>query len=536
MKAVTGAEMREIDRLAQEEAAIPGLVLMENAGRAVFGQAREMLGILPGRRVLVLCGKGNNGGDGLVVARHLCHHGAEVKVLVSALPDEIKGDAATNLAMARAEQALAGSHLSLGFLSGSGWQDELAGELARADLVVDALLGTGIQGGARGPVAQIIEAVNRAGRPVLSVDVPSGLDADTGAVSGPCVRARVTVTLGLPKVGLLVYPGAEYAGRVVVADIGIPPGLIDRVQPQVELLEEEQVAAWLPPRPATAHKGTFGHLWVVAGSQGMVGAAKMAAMAGLRGGAGLVTLALPVRQQPVVAAGLSEVMTRGLPEEEGMLSASALEVLMEAGRGVEAWAIGPGLGRSPGVATLVRDFVRWCPAPLVIDADGLWALGSDLLLLREREHPTVLTPHPGEMARLLDTTVAQVQADRVRAAREAARRSGAVVVLKGARSLVVTPAGQVYINPTGNVGMATGGSGDVLTGLVGAFLAQGLPAERAACVGVFLHGLAGDMAAELRGRLSLVAGDILACLPRAARRLELAGRHRARETADMSRA
>lgn len=527
MRAVTGVQMREIDRLAQEEAAIPGLILMENAGRAVFGQALRMLGEPEGRRVLVLCGKGNNGGDGLVAARHLCHHGAEVRVLVTASPEEIKGDAAANLAMARAEEAMPGSRLVVRFLSGTDWEDLLAQELAAADLVVDALLGTGIQGGARGPVARVIEMVNRAGRPVLSVDVPSGLDADTGAVNGPCVRARVTVTLGLPKVGLLVYPGAEYAGSVVVADIGIPPGLVDRVNPRVEMLEEEQVAAWLPERPAAAHKGTFGHLWVVAGSQGMVGAAKMAAMAGLRGGAGLVTLALPARQQPVAAAGLSEVMTRGLPEEEGMLSPSALDVLKEAGRGVEAWAIGPGLGRSPGVATLVRDFVRWCPAPLVIDADGLWALGSDLSLLREREHPTVLTPHPGEMARLLDSTVARVQADRVAAAREAARRSGAVVVLKGARTLVATPDDRVFINPTGNVGMATGGAGDVLTGLVGAFLAQGLPAERAACVGVFLHGLAGDLAAERRGYLSLVAGDILAFLPRAARRLEQARRRKA---------
>ncbi|MDI6824829.1 MAG: NAD(P)H-hydrate dehydratase [Bacillota bacterium] len=526
MKAVTGAEMREIDRLAQEEAAIPGLILMENAGRAVFGQALRMLGGEPaGRRVLVLCGKGNNGGDGLVVARHLCHHGAEVRVLLAAMPEELKGDAAANLAMARAEEALPGARLAVRSLSGPGWEDALAEELAAADLVVDALLGTGIQGGARGQVAQVIEILNRAERPVLSVDVPSGLDADTGAVSGPCVRARVTVTLGLPKVGLLIYPGAEYAGRVLVADIGIPPGLVDRVDPQVEMLEEPQVAAWLPARPPAAHKGTFGHLWVVAGSQGMVGAAKMAAMAGLRGGAGLVTLALPARQQPVVAAGLSEVMTRGLPEEEGMLSASALDVLKEAGRGVEAWAIGPGLGRSPGVATLVRDFVRWCPAPLVIDADGLWALGSDLSLLRDREHPTVLTPHPGEMARLLDSTVASVQADRREAVREAARRARAVVVLKGARSLVGTPTGRVFINPTGNVGMATGGSGDVLTGLVGAFLAQGVPAERAACLGVFLHGLAGDLAAGRRGRLSLVAGDILTWLPQAARRLERLARN-----------
>lgn len=516
--------MREIDRLAQEEGAIPGLILMESAGRAAFGQALKMLGDAPGCRVLVLCGKGNNGGDGLVVARHLCHQGAEVRVLLTASPDELKGDAAANLAMARAEEALPGTRLALRFLSGPGWEGVLAEELAAADLVVDALLGTGIQGGARGQVAQVIEALNRAERPVLSVDVPSGLDADTGAVSGPCVRARVTVTLGLPKVGLLVYPGAEHAGRVVVADIGIPPGLVERVNPQVEMLEEEQVAAWLPARPPAAHKGTFGHLWVVAGSQGMVGAAKMAAMAGLRGGAGLVTLALPVRQQPVVAAGLSEVMTRGLPEEEGMLSASALDVLKEAGRGAEAWAIGPGLGRSPGVATLVRDFVRWCPAPLVVDADGLWALGSDLSLLREREHPTVLTPHPGEMARLLDSTVARVQADRFESAREAARRSRAVVVLKGARSLVVTPGGRVFVNPTGNVGMATGGSGDVLTGLLGAFLAQGVPAERAACLGVFLHGLAGDLAAGRRGHLSLVAGDVLAFVPGAARRLERAAR------------
>lgn len=533
MKVVTAEEMKKLDALAQQEGAVPGLILMERAGEAVCGQALTML---PRPRaadvqVLVLCGKGNNGGDGLVAARRLSQKGLQVQVLVAAAPGELKGDAATNLQMAQAEERLSEGRLHIEFLGGKqGWEETVRQALGEATLVIDALLGTGIQGGARGSTAAIIEMVNQAaagGRAaaarVLSVDLPSGMDSDTGAVAGPCVRADVTITFGLPKVGLLLYPAAEYVGELVLADIGISPGLVSRVKPRVEWLEEEQVAAWLPPRPPAAHKGTFGRLWVVAGSRGMVGAAKLAAMAGLRGGAGLVTLVLPASQQAVVAAALQEVMTRGLPEDGGLLTASALDILVEAGQGVDAWAVGPGLGRSPQVVDFVQGLVHWCPAPLVIDADGLWALGSNLELLREREHPTVLTPHPGEMARLLDIGINEVQVDRVKAAREAARRARAVVILKGARSLVVNSQGEVFINSTGNPGMATGGTGDVLTGLVGAFLAQGVPAERAACLAVYLHGLAGDIAADRLGQGPLVAGDLLRFLPAATRRLERLG-------------
>lgn len=515
MRLVTAREMREIDRRAMEEYAIPGVVLMENAGRSVADAVERLLGGLGGKRVVVLCGKGNNGGDGFVAARHLLQRGATPKVFLSCAPEEITGDAAVNLTI---WQRLGQECFQL---ATSGSLQLLKIALLQADAVVDALYGTGFRGKATGQVGRAIEAVNAAGKPVVAVDLPSGLEADTGRVNGPCIRATVTVTFGLPKIGLVLDPGVEYRGKLVVADISLPRVLTDEAAPDRYLLTSELVSSWFAPRPATAHKGDFGHVLVVGGSRGMIGAACLTAQAALKTGAGLVTLAVPRSLQDVAAGKLTEVMTAGLPETpEGALSREALPVVAALLKKKAVLALGPGLGQHPETVALVQELVRAAVCPLVVDADGLNAFAGAGGLPAERAAPLVVTPHPGEMGRLTGKRVAEVEADRVGCAAAAAREWQAVVVLKGARTVVASPDGYLGINTTGNPGMATGGSGDVLTGVVAALIAQGLDPFRAAAAAAYLHGRAGDLAAGERGEMGLMAGDILRFLPVACREIE----------------
>lgn len=518
MRLVTAREMREIDRRAMEEYAIPGVVLMENAGRSVADAVERLLGGLGGKKVVVLCGKGNNGGDGFVAARHLLQRGAAPKVFLSCAPEEITGDAAVNLTI---WQRLGQECFQL---ATSGSLQLLKIALLQADAVVDALYGTGFRGKATGQAGRAIEAVNAAGKPVVAVDLPSGLEADTGRVNGPCIRATVTVTFGLPKIGLVLDPGVEYCGKLVVADISLPRVLIDGAAPDRYLLTSELVSSWFAPRPATAHKGDFGHVLVVGGSRGMIGAACLTAQAALKTGAGLVTLAVPRSLQDVAAGKLTEVMTAGLPETpEGALSREALPVVAALLKKKAVLALGPGLGQHAETVALVRELVRAAVCPLVVDADGLNAFAGEGGLPAERAAPLVVTPHPGEMGRLTGKRVAEVEADRVGCAAAAAREWQAVVVLKGARTVVASPDGCLGINTTGNPGMATGGSGDVLTGVVAALIAQGLDPFRAAAAAVYLHGRAGDLAAGERGEMGLTAGDICRFLPAACREIERLG-------------
>ncbi|RPF42681.1 NAD(P)H-hydrate epimerase [Thermodesulfitimonas autotrophica] len=515
MRLVTAREMREIDRRAMEEYAIPGVVLMENAGRSVADAVERLLGGLGGKRVVVLCGKGNNGGDGFVAARHLLQRGATPKVFLSCAPEEITGDAAVNFTI---WQRLGQEYFQL---ATSGSLQLLKIALLQADAVVDALYGTGFRGKATGQVGRAIEAVNAAGKPVVAVDLPSGLEADTGRVNGPCIRATVTVTFGLPKIGLVLDPGVEYRGKLVVADISLPRVLTDEAAPDRYLLTSELVSSWFAPRPATAHKGDFGHVLVVGGSRGMIGAACLTAQAALRTGAGLVTLAVPRSLQDVAAGKLTEVMTAGLPETpEGALSREALPVVAALLKKKAVLALGPGLGQHPETVALVQELVRAAVCPLVVDADGLNAFAGEGGLPAERAAPLVVTPHPGEMGRLAGKRVAEVETDRVGCAAAAAREWQAVVVLKGARTVVASPDGYLGINTTGNPGMATGGSGDVLTGVVAALIAQGLDPFRAAAAAVHLHGRAGDLAAGETGEMGLTAGDICRFLPAACREIE----------------
>lgn len=527
MRLVTAGEMREIDRLAMEEYGIPGLLLMENAGRAVCQAVQDMLGRLKDRVVLVLAGRGNNGGDGFVAARHLLNAGARVRLMLAAEPDKVTGDARVNLDIWRRLGQ------KIYYLHDRNGLQVLQLGLMQADAVVDALYGTGFRGAIRDRVAKAVETVNESTSPVVAVDIPSGVEADTGRVYGPAVRATRTVTFGLPKLGLVLEPGASYAGEVIVADISLPRVLLEGGRRF--LLTRELVTSWLPPRAPEAHKGNFGHVLVVGGSRGMVGAACMAAMAALRVGAGLVTLAVPRSLQDVAASKITEAMTLGLPEvQEGHLGRTARdEIIHFLKRPGTVLALGPGLATHPETTALVCELVAEAEAPCVVDADGLNALAAAMHAAAGRESAAadsgvvslpvrprgrlVLTPHPGEMARLLGVSSKEVQDDRLGTAERAAAGWNCTVVLKGARTVVAAPDGTTYVNVTGNPGMATGGSGDVLTGAVAGLLAQGLEPARAAAAAVYLHGRAGDLAAEAKGQMGLVASDILEWLPEAAR-------------------
>jgi hydroxyethylthiazole kinase-like uncharacterized protein yjeF len=505
MRLVSAADMRALDARTIAQGT-PGLVLMERAGRAAARAARARLGRRRGP-VVVACGRGNNGGDGFVAARLLRAEGRRVEVWLLGSEDAVRGDAAAMLARWRRTGGRPRP------LETAADVETFAAHCRRAVLVVDALFGTGLNAPLVGMAANVVDAINRAGAAVLAIDVPSGLSSDTGQPLGLAVRAAATVTFGLPKIGLCVPPGNEYAGELRVADIGLAAPLADEERTAVELLEAPVVGGLLAPRASTAHKGTFGHVLVVAGSRGKLGAGLLAAEGAARGGAGLTTLAVPASLQPLVDGRVAEVMTAGIgdggagivePPDEAELAALV--------RGRTAVVCGPGLGPGVGPRALVEALLRVAEVPMVLDADGLNAVAGTRLL-EGRRCPVVLTPHPGEMARLLGGTTTDVQADRLGVARRFADEHGVVVVLKGAGTVLAAPDGRCAISPTGNPGLATGGSGDVLAGVVGGLLAQGLAPFEAASFGVFAHGRAADAIAERRGTVGLLARDLLAELP-----------------------
>ncbi len=515
MKVATADQMRGLDRRAAEEFAIPSLLLMENAGlQAVLEMERSFPGLRAGR-VAIVCGRGNNGGDGFVVARHLFNRGVAVEIFLLAKRSDVKGDARTNLEIVR--------RLGIPLREITTSQDLKATREAieRTDLVVDAMLGTGTTGPAKGLFAEAIELLNRGGRPIVALDIPSGLSSDEGGIPGPSIDATLTITFGLPKRGLILYPAASRAGRVVTVDIGLPSQLLADPVLDVSLLERTDVAAALPPRDPNAHKGTYGHALVLAGSPGKTGAAAMSALSALRVGAGLVTLALPESLNDAMEVKLTEVMTEPLPEtRERTVALAAFEKLATLLEGKRVLAVGPGLSTHPETSELVRELVRTASVPMVVDADGINALGPKLETLAAATVPLILTPHPGELARLLSISVEEVVQNRIPIAQKVATSFRVHLVLKGGRTLVVDPEGRVAINMTGNPGMATGGTGDVLTGLIAGLLAQGIDAGLAARAGVYLHGLAGDLAAEAVGQEAMLASDLMAQIPEAIRRLK----------------
>ncbi|ALA60845.1 bifunctional ADP-dependent NAD(P)H-hydrate dehydratase/NAD(P)H-hydrate epimerase [Nitrospira moscoviensis] len=510
MKIITSAQMQALDRRTITEAGIPGKTLMERAGHAVSARLEEVFGSVRGKRVTVLCGKGNNGGDGFVVARLLHRKQAMVHVLAMASVAELTPDAAS---MYRQFTRVAGTSRTRPYSSTEPVHTLIRG----SDLIVDALLGTGLSADVSGRYADAIDAINGAGRPVVAVDLPSGLHADTGKVLGHAVRAAVTVTFGLPKLGLYLNQGIDHAGQVTVADIGIPPSFIDEVDSRTTLVTGSFVQRTLPVRRPSSHKGTFGHAGLIAGSVGKTGAAAMAAQAALRVGAGLVTVAIPSSVNDVLEAKLLEAMTAPMPETKARtFSRNAFERLSAFIAGRTAVAIGPGLSTHPETVELVQSLVKQLAKPAVLDADALNALAGRASLLTECKQPPILTPHPGEMARLEpDATAQSVNADRIGTATRFARERGVFLVLKGARTVIARPDGAVAICPTGNPGMATAGTGDVLTGMTVGLLAQGLPPWEAACVATYLHGYAGDLTAAALGPAGMVAGDVIAQIPHA---------------------
>jgi len=510
MKVLTASQMQQLDRQTIEDIGIPGVVLMENAGRGMSEHIfRKFSQIKPGP-VLILAGKGNNGGDGYVIARHLMEADWQVSTVVLAEPSAIRGDARTNLDILDA----CGGEIT--FAPDLATLEQKLAAMPACRLLVDALFGTGLSKPATGHFAAAIDWINLSPAAVAAVDIPSGIDASTGEILGNCVAADLTATFAFPKIGQVSYPGAGCIGELVVIDIGIPCQVQDQLGDDCLLVTPAVARNLLPVRPVDGHKGTFGHLLVAAGSVGKTGAAAMTSEAALRAGCGLVTLACPAEVQPVLAGKLTEVMSASLPDTGGAANLQALPVLTALYDGKQALALGPGLGLGSETLELVRRLMSSCRLPMVVDADGLTALAGHLQVLQQRgAAATILTPHPGEMARLAEVSVKEVQANRVAVARDFATRHGVVVVLKGARTVTALPDGRVRINASGHAGMASGGMGDVLTGLVGSLLAQGLEAGNAAVLAVFLHGYAADRLAAEYGNAGLLASDLIDELPAA---------------------
>ena len=532
MKVVTAEQIRELDRQAIEEFGIPGVVLMENAGRAVVEVMQREYGALRGKRIGVFCGTGNNGGDGFVIARYLHLLGAEARVYTAGDENGMKGDALSYWRVV--------SKLPLRFVVGA------AGIAATAmqwhDLIVDALLGTGIKEAPRPPFSRFISDINGAKCPVISVDIPSGVNSNTGATPGEVVRATHTVTFAYPKLGLFLPPGSDCVGKLHIANIGLD---WDRLRPEtmIETADDALLrdACNFLTRKGEANKGDFGHVAVVAGSRNMAGAPSLVAHGAQRAGAGLVTVLTADSAQPILAAKLNEQMTLPLPEIDGAISEAAFDAIAKFAEKATVLCVGPGMGQHPQTVALVHRIIAEIRKPLILDADGLNALALKPDIIEKRHEdlrcPLIITPHPGEAGRLLGTSAAAVQSNRLGLLRELAQKYRAIVVLKGRYTLTGDASSKVTINTSGNPGMATGGSGDTLTGILGGLLAQAIAPDKKAdskeenptltysplsvtALAVLLHGMAGDIAAEQRGQVGLIAGDIIEALPLAIRRLE----------------
>ncbi len=510
MYLVTAQEMRAFDATAIQDYGIPGAVLMENAGRGTFLILEEYCGgDVRGLNVAVVAGPGNNGGDGYVIARYLINHGAQVETFLLSQREKIKGDALINLEILEKMTSRITPVLSRADLDSAGrlWK--------HADVIVDAILGTGLSSEVRSPYKEAVELINGAMCLKLAVDLPSGVDSDTGRILGVAVNADLTATYGFVKVGMAVHPGLDCCGHVEVVDISIPTAAIEKNPPTAMLYDGPAADQYLRMRSdPQAHKGTFGHVLIVGGSPGKTGAPAMAARAAGRTGAGLVTVGVPASLNPILENKLTEEMTEPLPESmPGYLGEKAASLVLSLAADKECLVLGPGLSTRESIPEMVKRILADYEGWLVIDADGLNALGGDLEPARRAKGKVVLTPHPGEMARLMGCTTKEVQYDRVGVARRAAAESGAWIILKGARTVTAAPAGVVTINTSGNPWMASGGQGDVLSGILGGLLAQGISPEEALPLGVYLHGFAADRIVERLGPAPVQATDVIEELP-----------------------
>ncbi len=508
MEVLTVAQMRQAEKRAEAEAGMPTLIMMENAGRAIFA-AIAAVASPAGKRIAVICGGGNNGGDGFVAARHLAAAGAAVTAWVAVPREKLHGDAAVNY------RILEHSPVPLQHILVEADLDKLDQSLQSADFAVDCLLGTGITRKVEGIYKGIIDVLNGFEGRVIAADIPSGIDADSGEVLGAAVKAWLTVTFAFPKRGQLFFPGREYCGRLQVADIFIPTRYaVDATG--VSLLTPDIVCGLLPPRREDSHKGDYGRVFVLAGASGFTGAAYFTSMAAQRSGAGLVTLGIPAGLHSITAGLMPEVMHIPLEETgEGSLSPEICAGLLKLAAKSSVLAAGPGLTAGENIRTIIGSLLENYPGPLVLDADALNAIAPDSGMLAGAAVPPVITPHPGEMARLAGLSKKDVVRNSLELAREKASQWQAIIVLKGAPTVVALPGGKAYINATGNDGMATGGAGDVLTGLVAGFIAQGAAPAAAAPAAVYIHGLAGDLAAQEQGKRGMIASDILHHIPRA---------------------
>ena len=525
MRVLNTQQMREADRRTIDEIGIPSIVLMENAGRQAVAAMEAAFDDLATSHVGVLCGRGNNGGDGFVVARTLVQRGVETSVFLLGSVADVRGDARTNL------EVLGRIGLTVVEIANAQEWELHFSEVSRCEMLVDAILGTGFHGQLSGLLETVVADVNGLGVPIVAIDLPTGLSADSPDVEGEAIDASMTVTLAAPKIPLVLPPADSHSGDLVIADIGIPLPLLDDVEgPYVELLTRERMRELVPARAADSHKGDFGRVLVIAGSLGRSGAAHLTAIGALRSGAGLVTIATPKSCLPIVAAMAPEYMTEGLEETaSGTIDYAALDRVLEFK--ADIIAVGPGLGQSPGTAAFVHGLIERAGVPLVLDADALNAFAGDPDRLMGRDGvDVVITPHPGEMARLLNISIEAVQHDRLRHATEFAANHRVHVVLKGHRTIVAGPDNRAFINLTGNSGMATGGTGDLLTGMIAAWFAQLLDAEAACKLAVYLHGTAGDLAEADEGDVALVAGDVAARLGDAV--LELTARRRQKRPAE----
>ena len=506
---VTAKEIQQMDRMTIESYGIPGRVLMENAGTGAVRFMLEELPDLQNWKVGVLAGSGNNGGDGFVMARYLSQKKISVTVYLLTRKNKIQGDAKANFDL------LAPLKIPVVEMYDPAVFGKYKPAMHRQDVWVDAILGTGLNSDVRGYFKEVIDFINGLKKPVFSVDIPSGINSDTGQICGTSIQATATATFAFAKAGHVIFPGAQRTGDLEIVDIGIPEFISKKVGPRQYLLTDEELRAVVRPRNPDAHKGRTGHLLVISGSPGKTGAAAMTAMSAMRSGAGLVTLGVPESLNSVLETQVTEVMTYALPEtHDGMLDASGLEAVTQLLSGKNCLAIGPGIGTAVETQELLFDILRHSSVPLVIDADGLNLLAHQPEILKEVRVPVILTPHPGEMARLCRVSVQQVQEDRIECARGLSTLYGVHVVLKGARTVISHPDGTVFINITGNAGMASGGMGDVLTGLIAGFVVQGYSPTESAHMGVYFHGAAADTLADQSGPIGYLATEVMEQIPR----------------------
>ena len=517
MKVVTPKQMNEMDRLSIDHIGIPGIVLMENAALSVVNEILKTIGDAAGKKITIFAGKGNNGGDAFAVARHLYNICAEVFIYVTVSKNQITKDAAINLSilekMGATVTELSDPSAAVPQIEESVLMD-LQNNIKTSEIIIDGIFGTGLKGEVGGLSAKIIELINNSGKYVIAIDIPSGICAESGQVLGVGVKAHKTVTFAFPKIGEVIHPGCEYAGELIVSDIGIPRIISENIGIKIQTTEKMQVSALLPGRSKNTNKSDYGKALIITGSTGMTGAGCLTADACLRTGAGLVYLGVPSSLTAIYETAIMETITIPLEDRGlGYLGKNSISPLMDSLDKFNVIAAGPGLSMQTDVLEVIKAIITNCKVPLVLDADALNALSKDVSILENKKAEIIITPHPGEMSRLTGRSTREIQENRISIAEEFSSKYGVITVLKGSKTIIASPDGTIYINQTGNPGMATGGTGDVLTGIIAGLVGQDLKPFDASAVGVYLHGLAGDNVVKIKGIHGLKASDLVEELP-----------------------